>query len=116
MIGDILRPTRLQRGLLVANGIALLVNGKQGIHDAWAELLGPMTLDISWKANKVDVARSGELAYLIGSYEMTVKDPNGKSVTDLGKFVEVWKKQSDGKWKCVADIFNSDLTPPPEKK
>jgi ketosteroid isomerase-like protein len=39
-------------------------------------------------------------------------------VTDQGKLVEVWKKQADGKWKTVADIFNSDLpaSPPPEKK
>ena len=39
-------------------------------------------------------------------------------VADRGKFVEVWKKQADGKWKVVADIFNSDLpaAPPGEGK
>jgi ketosteroid isomerase-like protein len=37
---------------------------------------------------------------------------------DRGKLVEVWKKQLDGTWKTVTDIFNSDLPPPapPEKK
>jgi ketosteroid isomerase-like protein len=32
--------------------------------------------------------------------------------------VEVWKKQADGKWQTVADIFNSDLPAPalPEEK
>ena len=37
---------------------------------------------------------------------------------DHGKYVEVWNKQADGKWKAVADIFNSDLpvaTPPAPK-
>jgi hypothetical protein len=33
-------------------------------------------------------------------------------MNDTGKFVEVWKKQSDGKWKCTVDIFNSDLPLP----
>ena len=37
---------------------------------------------------------------------------------DRGKYLEVWKKQADGKWKVVADMFNSDLplAPPAEKK
>jgi hypothetical protein len=40
---------------------------------------------------------------------MTSKDARGKTVSDTGKSVEVWKKQADGKWKTVADIFNSDM-------
>jgi len=23
--------------------------------------------------------------------------------------VEIWKKQADGKWKCILDTYNSDL-------
>jgi ketosteroid isomerase-like protein len=38
-----------------------------------------------------------------------MKDPQGNPVADHGKFVEVWKKQADGKWKVVEDIFNSDV-------
>ena len=51
-------------------------------------------------------------------YMLTLKDSQGKPVTDHGKLVEVWKKQADGKWKSVVDIFNSDLPlpAPPEKK
>ena len=33
-----------------------------------------------------------------------------------GKFVEVWKKQADGQWKVVADMFSSDLPAPGEQK
>ncbi len=66
----------------------------------------------------MEVARSGELAYLNGTYELTMNDASGKPANDRGKYVEVWKKQADGAWKCVADIWNSDLPAPapPEKK
>jgi ketosteroid isomerase-like protein len=39
-------------------------------------------------------------------------------VSEKGKMVEVWRKQADGKWKCVSDIFNSDMpvAPAPEAK
>ena len=91
--------------------------GKQAIRASWASMLGP-GVSLSWSVSKVDVARSGDLAYLIGVYQMTSKDPQGKPVSDHGKLVEVWKKQPDTKWKTVADIYNSDLPPaaPPEKK
>jgi ketosteroid isomerase-like protein len=48
-----------------------------------------------------------------------MKDPDGKPMKDRGKFIEVWKKQADGKWKVVADMFNSDIplpAPEPPKK
>jgi uncharacterized protein (TIGR02246 family) len=91
--------------------------GKQAIRASWASMLGP-GVSISWSVSKVEVARSGDLAYLIGVYQMTSKDPQGKPVTDHGKLVEVWKKQPDAKWKTVADIYNSDLPPsaPAENK
>ena len=85
-----------------------MVTGKQGIRAVWAEMLGPDT-SISWQAGKVEVARSGDLAYIMGTYQLTMKDPQGNPVNDKGKFVEVWEKQADGKWKVGADIFNSDL-------
>jgi len=64
---------------------------------------------ISWKATKVEVAKSGDLACVSGTYDETMTDASGKSLKDHGKYVEVWKKQADGTWKVVADIWNSDL-------
>src|ERR1700733_373159 len=87
---------------------APIASDKQSIHAAWAGLLTPDT-SLSWQASKVEVARSGDLAYLIGTYQLITKDAHGKPISDNGKFVEVWKKQPDNKWKVVADIFNSDL-------
>jgi uncharacterized protein (TIGR02246 family) len=97
---------------------ATIATGKASIRAAWAAFLVPGSA-VSWEANKVEVARSSDLAYTLGDYQSTMKDARGKLVTDRGKYVEAWKKQADGKWKVVADIFNSDLpaTPPaPEKK
>ena len=85
--------------------------GKPAIRAIWSSLLAP-GVSVSWQVSKVEVARSSDLAYLIGVYEITQKDSQGKPMTDSGKLVEVWKKQTDGKWKTVADIFNSDLPLP----
>jgi ketosteroid isomerase-like protein len=84
---------------------------KQAIRESWAAMLGP-AISISWQITKMDIAQSGDLAYLVGTYSLTAKDPHGNPATDRGKLIEIWKKQSDGKWKCVADTYNSDLPAP----
>ncbi len=96
---------------------APIATGNHAIRAVWAPLLAP-DASVSWKPTTVDVARSGDLGYVIGVYQLSMKNPQGKAMTDNGKLVEVWKKQADGKWKVVADIFNSDspLAAAPEKK
>ena len=93
---------------------------KEAIRKVWQDLLASPGLSISWKATKVEVAKSGDLACLSGTYELTINDPSGKQLNDHGKYVEVWEKQAEGKWKCGADIWNSDLPASapaaPEKK
>jgi uncharacterized protein (TIGR02246 family) len=94
---------------------APIATGKAAIRAAWTSLLTPDTT-VSWQVTKAEVAKSGDLAYVIGTYQITGKNAQGKAQEDHGKLVEVWKKQAEGKWKTVADIFNSDVPPPaPEK-
>jgi len=91
---------------------------KEAIRALWKDLL--TDANISWKTKKVEVAQSGDLAFSSGAYEVTLNDLTGKPVNDRGKYLEVWKKQANGMWKCVADIWNSDLPASvpaaPEKK
>ncbi len=82
---------------------------REAIRKVWQDLLASPGLAISWKATKVEVAKSGDLGFVSGTYELTMNDASGKPVTDKGKYVEVWEKKADGKWKCGADIWNSDL-------
>jgi len=97
---------------------APMATDRKSIRESWAGLLGPGTA-VSWKVSKVEVANSGELGYLYGTYSLSIQDSKGgPPVRDTGKIVEIWKKQADGKWKCIVDTYNSDLpaVPAPEPK
>jgi ketosteroid isomerase-like protein len=83
---------------------------QEGIRKYIGELLAAPGLAIHWAPAKVELARSGDLAYTQGSYTLTV-DVHGKPVTDQGKTVEIWKRQEDGSWKCIVDMWSSDLPP-----
>jgi ketosteroid isomerase-like protein len=89
---------------------------KEAIRKLWQDLIASPGFVISWKATKIELAKSGDLACLSGTYEFAMNDASGKPVNDHGKYVEVWEKQADGKWKCGTDIWNSDLPVPAEKK
>src|SRR5947208_6976358 len=77
---------------------APIATDRKSIRESWAGLLGPNTA-VSWKVSKVEVAKSGDLGYLYGTYALAIQDPKGgPPVRDTGKIVEIWKKQLDGKW------------------
>ena len=67
--------------------------------------------DLTWQVDKAGVSKSGDLGYTSGSYKFSFKDPSGKPATDKGKYLTVWKKQTDGSWKVLFDMFNTDLPP-----
>src|SRR5436190_16705521 len=69
---------------------------------------------LTWQPVKIDVAASGDLAYSLGTWQLKGKNPEGKDVTQTGKYITVWKKQKDGSWKVVADTGTVD--PPPAVK
>jgi uncharacterized protein (TIGR02246 family) len=93
--------------LLVPN--APIVTGREAIRGTLAQLFASPGFAFAPRTTKIEVARSGDLAYAHGIYVLTLNNAKGVPTTDRGKFVVVWKKQADGAWKAVADIFNSDL-------
>jgi ketosteroid isomerase-like protein len=84
-----------------------MVTAKTGIRDLWKGFLDSLA-DISWNTTRVEASKSGDMAFTVGTYQMTMKD----GTKDKGKYCEVWKKQADGKWKVTTDMFSSDLAQP----
>ena len=89
------------------------VTTKDEIRKTITDLLALPGLSISWQTTKAEAARSGDLAYTYGTYELTSNDAKGRPTADHGKYSEVWKKQADGSWKCIVDMWSSDVPPAP---
>ncbi len=97
-----------EQGAVLSSNVPI-ANGREAISKLFAGFFALPALKISWHPDRVDVARSGEMGYTSGAYEMSFNDPSGKMISDKGKYVTVWKKQADGSWKVMLDIFNTDL-------
>lgn len=59
-----------------------------------------------------DVYNTGDLAYEIGTYEVSFTSPQmPNEVNDHGKYLNIWQRQSDGSWKIKVNTWNSDINP-----
>jgi ketosteroid isomerase-like protein len=96
-----------------ADAIVLLPNdqlasGKEPVRDTVTRLLALPHLSVAWRPTRVEVARSGDLAILIGAYELRFGDLRGAPVSDRGRRLEIWRKQADRTWKCSVDTWILD--------
>jgi len=70
-----------------------------------------------YSVEEVDVAEDvrvvGDLAFArgTGASKSTPKVPGAAIIDDKGKWVSVYRRQSDRSWKIIVDIWNSDLPP-----
>lgn len=87
---------------------APIATGKDQIRNLWSQLMSNPGYGLHFGPTRIEVARSADLAYEIGTFELTLADQTGKSAASRGKYVVVWKKQANGAWKAAADIFNTD--------
>jgi len=84
------------------------ISGKPAIREAIGGMMQDPNFSLSFVADRVVVARSGDLAYETGTYALTLSDAKKRPSTEKGNYVVVWQKQADGAWKVVRDVPVSD--------
>jgi uncharacterized protein (TIGR02246 family) len=88
-------------------GVGAPVQGIESIRKVWQQFLATPNLQMKITTISVEVARSADLGWEYGSFEGTSTDQKGKSVTQKGKYVAIWRLQPDGVWKIEADLSST---------
>ncbi len=89
--------------LLPPNSAAL--SGTENIATFWQ---GAMAMGIkSAKLETQSVEERGDLAVEVGQYTLTIQPDGAAAMTDIGKYVVVWKNDG-GAWKLHIDIWNTN--------
>ena len=90
-----------------------MIEGKAAIREEWEHILA--IPDFSSQTTMRDAKVSGDLAYTYGTYNARMMGEDGKPVEEPGKFVSIWRRGQDGKWRIVVDTYNTDVPPPDHK-
>jgi ketosteroid isomerase-like protein len=78
------------------------VVGTEAIYAVMAAL--PENADMSWTPLEAVVADSGELGFTWGTYRLTAPGANGDMVEESGRYLTVWRKDAQGRWRGALDI------------
>ncbi|HEU4829982.1 MAG TPA: DUF4440 domain-containing protein [Gemmatimonadales bacterium] len=89
------------------------VVGRAAARQFMQEATGIPGFSVTWQSDTVIVAAGGDLAYAIGRSRYTFADSTGAIDTMHAKAVSVWRRESDGRWRAVVDIWNEAPELPP---
>lgn len=85
------------------------VQGSTSIRQVYANASTDPAFELQFKSDKIDVSKSGDMAYARGKFDEQYTDPKtGKVMSDSGSYITVYKKQDDGSWKAVEDFAAAD--------
>jgi ketosteroid isomerase-like protein len=88
-----------------------LSSGVRTVREAVKNLMGLGHFALQWHFTKIEMAPAGDLAQVLGTYELDHTGPDGAPVTERGTRLEIWRKQADGSWKAIVDGWISASSP-----
>ena len=98
---------------LYANDALLLppnseaMEGPDGVREFLTAFTSIPGFQIRFEEPTVVVSKEGDMGYTLADIEFTVDGPDGQPVTSQERDFHLWRKQADGSWKVVIDIWNS---------
>jgi ketosteroid isomerase-like protein len=85
-------------------------DSREALTRAVAGLVADPSFKDQWSWSRVELSPDGRLAYLVGTTDITFNDANGHPVTNHARLLNVWRKDPDGVWRCLVDVW---VDPPP---
>ena len=87
----------------VAMAGAPLLGGKAAIREMVTSSFALPGFRITWIPERAVVAASGDLGYTTGTNEVSVPDSAGRVTRMTGRYLAVWRREADGRWRNVED-------------
>jgi len=79
-------------------------SGSAAIEKSFAAFLAANKVELTQTTDEVQVA--GQTAYERGTFRQTVTPKTGQPSTERGRYLAIWRRQPDGKWKCSRFLYN----------
>jgi ketosteroid isomerase-like protein len=84
----------------VSMAAAPAASGAKAIKDLIGPVMASPGYNLTWTPTRIVVSSAGDLGYTAGRYQLTLNNPNGEPVPEMGKYQAIWKKV-DGAWKVL---------------
>ena len=85
------------------------VEGIDGVRNYRFGFIENPSVETRFETIRVDVSTGGDIGWTLAIVEVTFAGPDGQPAGDRIRDFHVWKRQADGSWKVVVDIWNSAM-------
>jgi len=82
------------------------LEGVQGYRFGFLETPG---VELQFEILRAEISTSGDIGWTLSIGDITINNPEGPPGRDIIRDFHTWKKQADGSWKVVVDMWNSEL-------
>jgi len=71
------------------------------VREAITNMFADTSFTLTWEPVQADVGGSGDLGYTIGHWVAHYRNDKGVPASSTGRYLTIWKQQSDRSWRVV---------------
>ena len=86
-----------------------IITGRANIQSYWQGLIDAGLIDA--KVKTITAGSDGDLGYEIGTFELKIKGEDGTVIIDKGKYTEILKRNTEGKWISLYGMWSANEAP-----
>lgn len=83
-----------------------ILQGKAALRLHYSRMFARKEFTIRWEPTYAEASEDGTMGFTFGSATSSYIDEEGKKVERPGRYVTIWRRQADGKYKAVTDMGN----------
>lgn len=89
-----------------------MLTGLDALREMFTSFLEDPNFSANFEPVSIVVSKDADMGYTLNVATLTVTGPDGEPMTERVNDLHIWRKQEDGSWKVVLDIWNA--LPPEE--
>ena len=94
-------------GAIMVPPNADMVEGLEGVRGYRFGFIETPGVELEFEIVQAEVSATGDIGWTLAIGEITINQPEGPPRRDRVRDFHMWKKQADGSWKVVVDMWNS---------
>ncbi len=91
---------------------AARVQGIDAVRDYRFGFIETPGVELVFELARAEVADGGDMGWTLAIGDITIRSGDGAPTRDRVRDVHTWRRQTDGSWKIVLDVWNSEPPSP----
>ena len=98
-----------ETAIMIPPNAEIVDEGLEGVQDYQFGFIVTPGVSLDFELIRTEVAASGDIGWTFAIGNITIEREGEEPGRDVVRDFHTWKKQSDGSWKIVVDMWNSGM-------